>query len=102
MRLGPLQKYILLVSRARRGWIGRDIFLDYYRRIKDKPKKEDRINAVTKAFEKMISHNLIVANGIKTSEKFFIHSIKLTPGGRKVAKEIIGSQQRLPIKSKKK
>jgi len=101
MRIGPLQKYILLVSRSKRGWIDRDTFLDYYHGAKVKPKMDDRINAITKAFEKLIRQNLLVANGVKTSEKFFIISIKLTTEGRRAARAIIGSQQRLPIKTEK-
>jgi hypothetical protein len=101
MRLGPLQKHILKVSRMRRAPIQRDIFLDYYKGRKNVPSLEDRVNAVTKAIEKMIEHNLMVAEGVRTAEKFFIKSIKLTSGGRRTAKRLIGAQQRLPISVKK-
>lgn len=101
MRFGPLQKYILLVSRSKRGWIDREIFLGYYQHSKKKPSKEDRVNSVTKALEKMVRRNLMVASGVKTSEKFFINTVKLTPEGRKAIKNLLGSQQRLPINSGK-
>jgi hypothetical protein len=102
MRLGPLQKYILFVSQNRRPPVSRKIFLDYYKGRKGAPSLDDRINAVTKALEKMILHNLIVAQGVKTAEKFFIKTIRLTPEGRRRAKKTLGSQQRLPIKIKNK
>lgn len=101
MRLGPLQKHILLVSRTRRSPVPRDVFLSYYRAQKNPPGSEDRINAVTKAIEKMVSHNLMIAEGVKTAEKFFIKAIKLTPEGRRAAKGLFGSQQQLPIKLNK-
>lgn len=102
MRLGPLQKYILMVSRTRRAQVSRNAFLDYYKSIKKKPSLEDRINAVTKALEKMIRRNLIIASGIKTAEKFFIKTVRLTPEGRREAKKLNGEQQTLPINIKKK
>jgi len=101
MRLGPLQKHILLVSRTRRSPVLRDVFLDYYRAFKNPPSLEDRVNAVTKASEKMVAHNLMIAEGVKTAEKFYIKAVKLTPDGRKAAKGLIGSQQQLPIKPNK-
>lgn len=101
MRLGPLQRYILRVSRMRRAPIQRNIFLDYYNGNKNAPSFEDRVNAITKAIEKMVEHNLMAAEGVKTAEKFFIKSIKLTPEGRRMAKKLIGAQQRLPIAVKK-
>ncbi|MDD4994968.1 MAG: hypothetical protein PHW53_00635 [Patescibacteria group bacterium] len=97
MRLGPLQKYILIVCRSRRGPVSRDVFFDYYKGKKGAPSLEDKINAITKALEKMIAESLIVGNGARTAEKFFIKTIVLTPGGRRAAKSIFGSQQRLPI-----
>lgn len=97
MRLGPLQKYILLVSRSSRNPVFREKFIAYYQGKKKKPSREDQVNAITKAIEKMINANLVVAEGVKTSEKFFIKMIRLTPRGRSQVKKIIGSQQRLPI-----
>jgi len=101
MRLGPLQKHILKVSRIRRAPVSRNLFLEYYKKMKKPPSGEDRVNAITKAIEKMVEHNLMAAEGMKTAEKFFIKSIKLTPEGRKVATDLIGAQQRLPIIVKK-
>ena len=102
MRLGPLQKYILIISRTKQAPLSRNILLAYYKGRKDAPSPDDQINAVTKALEKMIVHNLIVAEGVKTAEKFFIKTIKITAEGRRAAKNIIGAQQSLPIKIKKK
>jgi len=101
MRLGPLQKHILKVSRIRRAPISRSLFLEYYKGMKNAPSGEDRVNAITKAIEKMVEHNLMAAEGLKTAEKFFIKTIKLTPEGRKIATDLIGAQQRLPIAVKK-
>jgi len=102
MRLGPLQKYILIISRTKRIPLSRNILLAYYKGRKDAPSLDDQINAITKALEKMIARNLIIAEGVKTAEKFFIKTIKITAEGRRAAKSIIGDQQRLPIKINKK
>jgi hypothetical protein len=101
MRLGPLQKYIIISSRTRRGPVPRKVFLEYYKGEKNSPNLDDRINAITKALEKMVRGNLIIAEGVKTAEKFFIQRVKLTKEGRRIAKKVMGSQQKLPIRIKK-
>lgn len=102
MRLGPLQKYIILSSRTRRGPVPRKVFLEYYQGKKKPPSPGDRVNAITKALEKMIKSNLIVAEGVKTAEKFFILRVRLTPRGRRLARKVMGLQQKLPIRTNKK
>lgn len=101
MRLGPLQRYILRVSRIRHGSVPRNLFIGYYKGKNNSPSVEDQVNAVTKAIEKMVEHNLMVAEGLRTAEKFFIKSIKLTAEGKRIATNLIGAQQRLPISFKK-
>lgn len=100
MRLGPLQKFILLNSLGRKN-TSRNVFLNFYKGRKKIPKFDDRINAITKALDKMISHDLMIAEGVKTSEKFFIKNIKLTSKGAKLARKIRGEQQPLPLNRKK-
>ena len=101
MRLGPLQKYILMTGFGRKR-VSRNVFLGYYKGRKNAPSFDDRVNAITKAIDKMIAHDFISADGVKTAEKFFIKTIRLTRRGRQKAKKFRGEQQPLPLNRKTK
>jgi hypothetical protein len=100
MRLGPLQKYIFTLCPGRKH-VSRHIFLGYYKGMAEAPSFEDRVNAITKTLEKMISRDLMTAEGVKTADKFFIRTIKLTPRGAREAKKLRGEQPPLPLIRKK-
>lgn len=100
MMLSGLQKFILKICISRQTLrVGRDPFYGYYKRSKDPPKHEDQVNAITKALERLIDRELLVGYGVRTSRKWYIKEVKLTSRGRKVAKELLGKQQTLPLKS---
>ncbi|MBU0648617.1 hypothetical protein KJ969_00705 [Patescibacteria group bacterium] len=99
MRLGPLQKYILITGLGRKRVL-RNVFLGYYNGRKNTPSFDDRVNAVTKALDKMVAHDFISADGVKTAEKFFIKTVQLTRRGRQKAKKLRGEQQALPLNRK--
>jgi len=101
MRLGPLQKYILITGLGRKR-ISRNIFFGYYKGRKNAPSFDDRVNAITKALDKMIAHDFISADGVKTAEKFSIKTVRLTRRGRRKAKKLRGEQQALPLNRKAK
>jgi len=53
---------------------------------------------ITKAVERLIDQSLFVGYGIRTSQKWYIKEVKLTLGGHKLTKKLLGEQQRLPLK----
>lgn len=103
MKLSNLQKYILkkgLESRSYR--VSKNIFDKFYSAKKKKPKPEDQISIITKSVERLIKKGLIKGIGIKTAEKWFIKEVALTRVGIKKAKELLGKQQELPLKKRRK
>lgn len=98
MRLSLLQKYVLLQGLNQKGKFGREILIKFYDIQKKKPKKEDRVNIITKSLERLINKELLTGYGVRTSRKWFIKEIKLTSKGRKAAKKLLGEQQKLPFK----
>lgn len=99
MRLSSLQKYILqkcILSKD--GEISKSILKQFYADKKKKPKDKDQIKIITKSIERLINKDLVVGTGIKTSHKWYIKNIKLTAQGRKEAKKLFGTQQKLPLK----
>jgi len=59
---------------------------------------KDVVDVVTKALERMIDRGFLVGHGVRTKEKWFIHAVRLTPEGRRVARVVSGTQQTLPLK----
>jgi len=98
MRLSKLQKHILLQGLNQKGKFSRNILVKFYSIQKKKPKKEDRVNIITKSLERLINKELLTGYGIRTSRKWFIKEIKLTLKGKKAAKKLLGEQQKLPFK----
>lgn len=101
MRLSALQKYVLRVCSSRGGRSGREPFYEFYRGVKEPPKHDDQVNAVTKALERLIDRELMVGSGTRTPHKWYVREVRLTPKGRKIARELLGKQQALPLKSVK-
>lgn len=95
-----LQRYIL-----RQGYlagskiISKTSLLKYYEKKSFHPQKKDAVNILSKSIDRLIERGLVVGYGYKTAEKLFIISIKLTPNGRKNARQLMGMQQKLPFKN---
>lgn len=58
---------------------------------------KDVIDVITKALERLIDRGLLVGYGMRTKEKWFIKDVRLTPEGRRAARKVVGTQQRLPL-----
>lgn len=98
MRLSSLQKYILKECYNEGGRKKRDTLTAFYVQEKDSPKPHEQVKIVTQSIERLIEKGLMVGYGMRTPEKWFIREIKLTPFGRRIAKKLMGEQQRLPMK----
>lgn len=98
MRLSLLQKYTLLQGLNFKKKFSRNILVKFYDKQKKKPKQEDRVNIITKSLERLINKELLIGYGVRTSHRWFIKEIKLTSKGKKVAKKLLGEQQKLPFK----
>ncbi len=102
MKLSALQKYILKQCfQTKDKIISKSVLEKFYNGSKAKPKPKDLINIVTKSVERLIKKELVIGYGWKTPHKWFIKQVKLMPRGAKVAKSLLGVQQRLPLKSRK-
>lgn len=98
MRISRLQQYILKTCIGRGGRSGREPFIEFYKVLKTPPSHDDQVNAVTKAIERLIDRELLVGYGLRTPHKWYIKEARLTPKGRRAAKELLGKQQSLPLK----
>ena len=102
MKLSALQKYILKQClQSRDKTISKIALENFYSSKSVKPRPKDLINMITKRVERLIKKELIIGYGWKTPHKWFIRQVKLTPRGRKVARDLFGVQQRLPLKTGK-
>ena len=103
MRLSSLQRYILVACydakgsrRERRG------LEQFYALEKERPSKKDVQNAVTRSLERLIDKELLIGYGVRTSHKWYMREIRLTPKGRKVVNELLASSQtRLPFAARR-
>jgi len=100
MRLSGLQKYILgQCYLNKNGLAAKADFYGFYPKKEFEENKKNIQDIVNKSLESLVAKDLLVAFGHKTAQKWFINKVKLTPGGKRAAKEIIKSKQRrLPIK----
>jgi hypothetical protein len=96
MRLSKLQKYILEKCYNYKSSLPAD-FYDFYG---EKTKKRKLIqDIIHKSLDSLVGKDLFAATGKKTARKWFIHKVKLTNLGRKIAVKLINNRQRkLPIK----
>jgi len=103
MKLSTLQKYILKQCiQSKDKIISKSVLEKFYGNKKSRPKQKDMINIITKSVERLIKKELVIGYGWKTPHKWFIKEVKLTPKGIKIAKLLLGSQQKLPLKIKNK
>lgn len=96
MRLSKLQKYILgKCYNYKSSWPAD--FYDFYRVM---PKRRKLVqDIIHKSLDSLVDKDLLSAVGKKTARKWFIHKVKLTNLGRKLAIKIIKNRQKkLPIK----
>jgi hypothetical protein len=98
MKLSHLQKYILLAGYGEKEKFSRGRLLKFYDRQKRKPKKEDRVNIITKSLERLIDNGFLTGYGMRTPKKWFIKEIKLTAVGRRAGRKLQGEQASLPFK----
>ncbi|MDD5289574.1 MAG: hypothetical protein PHT40_00045 [Patescibacteria group bacterium] len=98
MRLSNLQKFILLEClNSKTGKILRGKLNKFYEKIEKKPKIEMMTKIITQSMERLIEKELLVGFGERTSHKWFIKEIKITPFGRRVTKKLLGEQMSLPF-----
>ena len=108
MKLSHLQKYILLAGYGEKEKFSRGRLLKFYAnpsalratpfRKGRVPKKEDRVNIITKSLERLIDKGLMVGYGMRTPKKWFIKEIKLTAVGQRAGRKLQGEQASLPFK----
>ncbi len=95
MRLSALQRSILRECyQSKQPHISRQPFAKFYP-PKTPPTKI--VNSVTALLERLIDKGLMIGFGRRTPEKWFIEQVRLTPLGRRIAKQSFGQQQRLPL-----
>lgn len=102
MRLSKLQKYILEKCHNFKASSPVE-FYDFYlsARVDKKRAKSKKIiqDIIHKSLDSLVAGDLLTANGKKTAKRWFIHKVKLTNVGKKIANLINKNRQRkLPIK----
>ena len=99
MRLSTLQKMILLQCLDLRGRLQKILLEQWYAQLgKEREMSEhDAQTTVTKSLERLIDNGLLIGHGVRTEHKWFIHEVRLTPQGRRIAKKLRGVQQALPL-----
>jgi transposase len=102
MRLSVLQQFILLSCDAALGKRKKRKGLEqFYAKRKGRPSKKDAQNAVTRSIERLIEKELLVGYGVRTPHKWYIKEIRLTAKGRKIADQLLRSQQpELPFRKR--
>jgi hypothetical protein len=99
MRLSNLQKFILLEClNAKTGKISREHLNKFYEKIEKKPKVEMMTKIITQSIERLINKELLVGFGERTSHKWYIRGIKITPFGKKVVRKLQGEQMSFNFK----
>ena len=101
VKLSSLQKYILkqcILSKD--GSISKNKLEQFYADKKIKPKAEDQVRIITKSVDRLIYKDLVIGSGVKTAHRWYIKNLKLTNRGKKEAKKLFGTQQKLPFNKK--
>lgn len=96
MRLSALQRYILRECyQSKNPLVGRQVFSKFY---SSKISQHTIVDSITTSLERLIERGMMIGFGRRTPEKWFIESVRLTPLGRRTAKQSFGQQQQLPLK----
>ena len=102
MKLSALQKYILKqAGQTKDKTLAKAAIEQFYQGYKKRPTPQDILTIITHSVERLIQDGLAIGYGWKTAHKWYIRKIKLTPPGRKLAKGLLGVQQKLPLKNSK-
>lgn len=95
MRLSDLQRYILRHAiGAPKAVINRSTFTAFYQR---RTAPHSIADSITESLERLIDKGLMTGYGRRTPKKWFIEQIRLTSAGRRIAKTLLGTQQKLPL-----
>ncbi|MBI3622034.1 MAG: hypothetical protein HY208_07615 [Nitrospirae bacterium] len=99
MNLSNLQRYILLACDDAKGKRREHSGLEqFYESEKERPSEKDAQDSVTRSLERLIDKELLIGYGVRTSHKWYLKEIRLTPKGRKVVRELLEFRQtRLPL-----
>ena len=102
MQLSDLQRYILTQAlAANRATVHKGVLLRFYASRLKRPKPRDEISDLTRSVERLIDRGLVIGYGSKTAQRWFVTEVRLTPAGRRLARELLGTQQQLPLKKQK-
>lgn len=79
----------------------RDRLIGFYGNIQQAPKSKVQTKIITRSLESLIDKELMTGFGVRTPHKWFIKEIRLTSKGKKEAKNLLGEQMSLPLKTRK-
>lgn len=99
MRVSSLQKSIVLLAYEQKGRLKKKHLEQWYANASHQYLMtfRDAQNIITKTLERMIDNGVLVGYGVRTSQKWYIHEVRLTPEGRTLAKKLRGVQQVLAL-----
>lgn len=93
MPISALQKFILRECyQYQKPRISRQPFTKFYVRS-----THPNADSITVSLERLIDRGFLIGFGRRTPKKWFIEEVKLTPLGRRIAKQSFGKQQQLPL-----
>lgn len=98
MRLGTVQRRVLVRVFDLGGRLSRRVLEVWYTGEARSLTRKDRVDTLTKTLERLIKAGLLSAVCVRTAEKWFIKEVRLTPQGRRAAIRLRGAQQRLPLR----
>ena len=78
----------------RGGRCSRSVFIDQFMRTSTAQKRHAQ-SIVTRSIERLIARGLLAGYGLKTKEKLFIQSVRITPLGRRTVAAIQKHKQKL-------
>ncbi|MDO8581349.1 MAG: hypothetical protein Q7S16_00540 [bacterium] len=81
----------------RKGRLKKKNLLSFYEKQKDKPSEKDKADTITKSVDSLIDKGMMVGYGMRTPKKWYIEEVRLMPKGRKIARKLLGEQQKLPL-----
>ena len=94
MRLSSLQHYIIKEIYRNERHAQTD-FLDFYRH--KKMAAEVALKDINRSLDRLVSRDILRAQGVKTAKKWYTKSVVLTAKGRQVAKKLLSNQAKLPF-----
>ena len=94
MRLSKLQKFILQRSlESRNSNLKKSDFFRFYGKS-DRGSMVAIQSSVQESLDNLVEKNLLVAYGHHTAQKWHIEYVRLTPFGKKTAREIMKNRQK--------